>query len=74
LVAHKFTIGQTVDLTPTILRQAAAGGYEIRSLLPASDGEPANPCYRIKSISKNYERVVHESEISLSARPNSVFP
>jgi len=70
---HKFVVGQTVDLAPTILRQAATGEYEIRQLLPAPDGDPNNPCYRIKSIGENHERVVRESEISLSKKPESIF-
>jgi hypothetical protein len=70
---HKFTIGQAVDLAPTILRQAATGEYEIRHLLPAPDGDPDNPCYRIKSIGENHERVVRESEISLSKKSESIF-
>jgi hypothetical protein len=70
---HKFVVGQTVDLTPTILRQAAAGEYEIRKLLPATDGDADNPCYQIKSVGENHERVVRESEISLSSKTGSIF-
>jgi hypothetical protein len=74
LMAHKFWVGQTVDLTPTMLRQAATGEYEVRRLLPLLDGMAGNPSYRIKSVRESHERVVHESEITLSARPESVFP
>jgi hypothetical protein len=70
---HKFRIGQAVDLTPTILRPAATGDYEIRRLLPMSDGDPRNPSYRVKNIVEKHERVVRESEITLSTRPNSLF-
>jgi hypothetical protein len=70
---HKFMVGQTVDLTPTILRQAATGEYEIRKLLPAPDSDTENPCYQIKSIGENHERVVRESEISPSKKPKSVY-
>ena len=70
---HKFSIGQAVDLTPTILRPAAAGDYEIRRLMPVSDGDPKNPSYRVKNIVEKHERVVRESEITLSTRPKSVF-
>ncbi len=70
---HKFSIGQAVDLTPTILRPAAAGDYEIRRLLPVSDGDPQNPSYRVKNIVEKHERVVRESEITLSTRPNALF-
>jgi hypothetical protein len=72
-VAHKFTVGQAVDLAPNRLRAAAAGRYEIRHLVPASDSNPANPCYRIKSIAEKHERVVPESEITLWGRAESVF-
>ena len=53
-MAHKFVVGQSVDFnfTRPILRQAAAGEYEIRRLMPAPDDDPGNPCYRIKSIAK----------------------
>lgn len=72
-MAHKFVVGQTVDLTPMKLRQAAAGEYEIRRLMPVPDGDPGNPGYRVKSIAENHERVVCESEMSLSKRLDSVF-
>lgn len=72
-MAHKFVVGQTVDLTPMKLRQAAAGEYEIRRLMPVPDGDPGNPCYRVKSIAENHERVVYETEMSLSKRLDSVF-
>ena len=70
---HKFSIGQAVDLTPTVLRPAAAGDYEILRLMPLSDGYPKNPSYRIKNIVEKHERVVRESEITLSTRPKSIF-
>ena len=60
---HKFKIGQTVDLIPSIDRSAASGRYEIVSLRPADGG---NPQYRIKSENESHERVVSESELILS--------
>jgi len=72
-MAHKFTIGQTVDLMPRVLRPAATGGYEIRHLVPAADSDPEDPRYRIKSAEENHERVVLESELTQAARPASVF-
>jgi hypothetical protein len=69
-VAHKFNIGQTVELTPMVLRSSAPGPYQIRHLVPASDRDPSDPCYRIKSTIENHERVARESELTLS---NSVF-
>jgi hypothetical protein len=73
IVTHKFTVGQAVDLAPNRLRAAAAGRYEIRHLVPASDSNPENPCYRIKSIAEKHDRVVPESELTLSTRPESVL-
>jgi hypothetical protein len=65
-MAHKFNIGQTVELEPRMLRSSAPGPYEVRHLVPASDRDPSNPCYRIKSIAEKHERVVSESELTLS--------
>lgn len=67
-MAHKFVVGQIVDLTPMVLRQAAAGQYEVRRLMPPTDGDPDNPRYRVKSIAENHERAVCESDISLSGQ------
>jgi hypothetical protein len=73
-VSHKFRIGQTVDLVHRPLRAAAAGEYEIRHLMPpASDGGLEDPSYRIKSVEEKHERVVSESELTLSASPHSLF-
>jgi hypothetical protein len=72
-MAHKFTVGQTVDLLQRVLRPAAAGGYEIRHLVPAADADPEDPRYRVKSAEENHERVVLESELTQSVRPASVF-
>ena len=69
-MAHKFNIGQIVELSAHVLRSTALGPYEIRHLVPASDRDPADPCYRIKSIAEKYERVAPESDLTLSA---SVF-
>jgi hypothetical protein len=57
---HKFKVGQTVDLVPSMSRWAAGGHYEIVSLRPP-DGE--TPQYRIKSKSESHERVVAESDL-----------
>lgn len=64
-MSHKFTIGQIVELKAMKLRPSAPGPYEIRHLVPAADGNPGNPNYRIKSIAENYERVAPESELTL---------
>ena len=64
-MAHKFTIGQTVDLMANALRAAAPGPYEIVHLLPASDKDPRDPCYRIKSTEEKHERIAPESQLTL---------
>ena len=69
-MAHKFSIGQIVELAPRHLRSSAPGPYEIRHLMPASDRDPADPCYRIKSVAEKHERIAPESELTLSV---SVF-
>ena len=65
-MAHKFDIGQFVDLELSSLRSAAHGPYEICHLIPASDRDPDNPCYRIKSVAEKYERVALESELTIA--------
>jgi len=66
-LTHKFRVGQTVDLIPSMSRSAASGHYEIVSLRPA-EGE--SPQYRIKSRSESHERVVAESDLVLPAQRN----
>lgn len=73
IVAHKFKVGQTVNLMRTSMRAAAVGDYEIRHLMPASDGNPLDPCYRIKSLAEKHERVVVESDLTASSRHGSIF-
>ena len=65
---HKFSVGQVVDLVPRVLRAAAPGEYEVRRLMPASDRDAGDPSYQIKSIDEKHERVVFESDLTLSAR------
>jgi len=69
-MAHKFRTGQIVELEPNVLRSLAVGPYEIRHLVPSSDRDPGNPCYRIKSVAERHERAASESELTLSV---SVF-
>jgi hypothetical protein len=66
-LTHRFKVGQTVDLVPSMSRLAASGHYQIVSLRP-SEGE--SPQYRIKSRSEAHERVVAESDLVLSAHRN----
>ena len=67
-MSHKFAVGQAVDLVPRVLRAAAGGQYEVRQLMPASDRDAGEPSYRIKSLEEKHERVVFESDLTLSAR------
>jgi hypothetical protein len=60
---HKFQVGQSVALIPRVIRQAAAGTYEITQLMPENELEPH---YRIKSATERHERVVPESELETS--------
>ena len=69
-MAHKFKTGQLVELEPSVLRSLAMGPYEIRHLIPSSDRDPGDPCYRIRSTAEKHERVASESEPTLSV---SVF-
>lgn len=62
LATHKFKLGRSVFLQPTISnRGAAVGRYEVTKQLPARDGEFE---YRIKSSAEPHERAVKESELS----------
>jgi hypothetical protein len=65
--AHKFKVGQTVDLIPSTFRSAAKGAYEIVSLRPLENG---NLQYRIRSKSESHERVVNEGDLILSVAEN----
>jgi hypothetical protein len=66
MASHRFNLGQLVDLMPKVLRATAPGPYEIRRLIPAADGYPDDPCYRIKSVAEKHERAAPESELTLS--------
>ena len=65
-MAHKFDVGQFVDLELNSLRSAVRGPYEIRHLIPASDRDPDDPCYCIKSVDEKHERVALESELTVA--------
>jgi hypothetical protein len=62
---HKFKVGQTVGLIPS-LRSGAKGAYQIVSLRPSEDGTTQ---YRVKSKDEAYERVVAESDLVIPAMP-----
>lgn len=68
---HRFTLGQSVDLTSSPFRAIGPGPYEIRSLIPAGDRSPEDPCYRIKNVDEKHERAAMESELTLWAGASS---
>ena len=62
MITHRFHVGQTVSLRlSAVARNAAAGTYEIRAILPEECGQSR---YRIKSLIEPHERVVSEQELS----------
>lgn len=63
---HEFSVGQIVELKPNAMRLAAAGQYEILHLMPDSNESSATPRYRIKSREEIYQRIVPESDLTLS--------
>lgn len=63
-MAHKFSVGQTVELTHRMMEHAPRGTYEIRKLMPDSDRESGNPIYRIKSVHEGHERIARESDLT----------
>jgi|HubBroStandDraft_1064217.scaffolds.fasta_scaffold573739_1 hypothetical protein len=65
---HRFKVGQTVALIPSMSRPGAGGDYEIISLRP-TEGEES-PRYRIKCKSEPHERVVAEADLIPSAHLN----
>jgi len=59
--SHKFQIGETVYVRPTISRNVPGGAYAVTKQLPHNGREFE---YRIKSASEEHERVVRESELT----------
>jgi hypothetical protein len=62
---HRYSVGQIVELTPSPLRLAATGAYEIRQTMPVPDISSISPRYRVRSVAENYDRIVAESELTL---------
>jgi len=58
-------VGQIVELTPSSLRAAAPGDYEIRQTMPEPDVSSASPRYRVRSVAEKHDRIVAESEFTL---------
>jgi hypothetical protein len=62
MAMHKFKLGRSVFLQPTIFnRDAPRGAFEVIKQLPERDGQFE---YRIKSSRELHERVAKESELS----------
>jgi hypothetical protein len=55
MAAHKFKLGELVELAPTSGMYAGSGPYEVVWLLPEVDGEPQ---YRIRGRHEDHERMV----------------
>jgi hypothetical protein len=58
---HKFQVGGTVYVKPTISRNVPGGAYEVTKQLP-HDGREFE--YRVKSATEQHERVMRESELT----------
>ncbi len=63
MAAHKFQIGQPVELKPALSRNVPGGIYVVTKQLPEGTGELE---YRVKSVKEPHERVVRESELKQS--------
>jgi hypothetical protein len=61
--AHKFQVGEIVQLSPSIGLDLPGGSYEVIKQLPKIGGEFH---YRIKSLDEPHERVAGESELHKS--------
>ena len=61
MATHKYQLGQTVELIPSIAnRTAQPGTYTIARLMPP---EGRDPQYRVKHTQDGHERAVGESEL-----------
>ena len=60
MLDHKFNVGQTVFLTPSLGLNMPGGAYIVTKKLPEHDGEFE---YRVKSVNEPHERVVRESQL-----------
>lgn len=64
MATHKFKLGQTVFLQPTVLnRLAVLHAYEVTKQPPVQKNGQVE--YRIKSASELFERVAKESDLSV---------
>ena len=60
MLDHKFNVGQTVFLTPSLGLNIPGGGYTVTKKLPERDGEFE---YRVRNINEPHQRVVRESQL-----------
>ena len=61
MTIHKYQLGQTVELIPSIAnRTAQPGTYTIARLMPP---EGRDPQYRVRHTQDGHERAVGESEL-----------
>jgi hypothetical protein len=60
---HKFTVGQVVNFTSN---ESQSTHPEIFVIIRLVVDDEADPRYRIKNSTENFERVVHESELTLA--------
>jgi hypothetical protein len=73
IVMHKFSVGQTVNLIPRVLRSAAAGEYEIRHLMPAPDTDPdKNRILSVVSFTLGQAKPHSPSHPKISSRPRTL--
>ena len=60
VMTHRFKIGETVFLKPSLSQQAQAGAYVVIKRLPQYYGEFE---YRVRNSYELHERVVREKEL-----------
>jgi hypothetical protein len=61
--AHKFQVGEIVELSPSVGLKVPDGAYEVIKQLTEINGQFQ---YRIKSVKEPHERVVRESQLRKS--------
>ncbi|HEX3709704.1 MAG TPA: hypothetical protein VHV56_07435 [Pseudolabrys sp.] len=61
-MAHRYSIGQSVNYEPTFGNAAARGKYTIVRRLPVENDNRLT--YRIKSLAENFERIVEEHQLT----------
>ena len=61
MLSHKFPIGESVTLTPSIRRNVSGGIYQVTKQLPHNGREFE---YHIKSADEQHQRVARESDLT----------